>query len=214
MKSIDLLYGSPFLCTCVKELWLLVQCAIEQLHELDALNSFWFYCNAALEMVRDGKSVYNDSAALSPTKLAAAVKLNNWTEFTIWLQCGVAKLHGFTVRGEFTGSVNPRVLAHSFTKKNYVLWLRFFQQVKDNYDFLENVIRNFFNLDPSEEQLRFTIFLLLPILGDWWSSRCEVLMICWEYFHKKLNSSFFLPGSAPVTLAVIRCGFVWFCFYN
>lgn len=77
-------------------------------------------------------------------------------------------------------------------------------QVKDNHEYLENVLRQFLNGDPSEEQLRFMISLLLPILADWWPTRNEVLMLFWEYFHKKLNSSFFLPGSAPSTLAVIR----------
>lgn len=37
-----------------------------------------------------------------------------------------------------------------------------------------------------------------------WISKSEVLMLFWEYFHKKLNSSFFVSGTAPSALAVTR----------
>lgn len=37
-----------------------------------------------------------------------------------------------------------------------------------------------------------------------WISKSEVLMMFWEYFHKKLNSSFFVSGTAPSSLAVTR----------
>lgn len=106
LKSIDLLYASPFLCTCVKELWLLVQIVVEQLHERDALRTFWFYFNAALMETKQ-----NDSTR-SPTKSEGSSPLKWSAEFPIWLLCGVAKLHGFSVQGQFHGPANDRVITN------------------------------------------------------------------------------------------------------
>lgn len=44
----------------------------------------------------------------------------------------------------------------------------------------------------------------LTFLFHRWISKSEVLMMFWEYFHKKLNSSFFVSGTAPSSLAVTR----------
>lgn len=50
---------SPFTCTCMKEIWLLVQLLVERLHENGGqLNSFWHYFDAALNLHRERKSMF------------------------------------------------------------------------------------------------------------------------------------------------------------
>lgn len=77
-------------------------------------------------------------------------------------------------------------------------------QIKDNFEFLDALLRDFLNADPNEDVLRVTLYTILPVLTKWWPAKTDVLLVLWEYFHKKLNSSFFLQGAAPSTLAVIK----------
>lgn len=72
---------------------------------------------------------------------------------------------------------------------------------------MDSLLRDFLNTDPNEDILRVTLYTVLPVLAKWWPPRTDVLLVFWEYFHKKLNSSFFLQGAAPSTLAVIKLVF-------
>lgn len=58
--------------------------------------------------------------------------------------------------------------------------------------------------DPSEEYLRIVLFTIIPIVTEWWPSKIDIVMLFWEYFHKKLNSPFFIQGSSISSMAVIR----------
>lgn len=37
-----------------------------------------------------------------------------------------------------------------------------------------------------------------------WTPKADIVMTFWEYFHKKLNSSFYVSGMAPKALAITR----------
>lgn len=63
-------------------------------------------------------------------------------------------------------------------------------------------MRAFVNVDPLEQHLRAAMLTLIPLITEWWSPKADILMLFWEHFHKKLNSSFFISGAAPSTLAV------------
>lgn len=54
LKRVDLLYRTPFSCTCVKELWLLVQLVFESvlIGDHTCVNSFWGYFNCSLKMLQ------------------------------------------------------------------------------------------------------------------------------------------------------------------
>lgn len=57
LPSLELPTQSPFACVCVKEMWLLLQLLVEQLHDNgDQVNQFWSYYNAVLTLFKDGKS--------------------------------------------------------------------------------------------------------------------------------------------------------------
>lgn len=48
---------TPFVCVCIKEVWLMIQLLIEKLHENGGqLNTFWFYFGDVLKQFRDRKS--------------------------------------------------------------------------------------------------------------------------------------------------------------
>lgn len=204
MKRVDMLYSTPFVCTCVKEMWLCVQLMLEELRSRDGdaggggdgeedgvLMPFWSYLNESLVRVRDRTDVYDELRPHEsgvrftvPQRLAAP---EQWTEFAIWLVCGVAQLHGFDAAGRFWG----------YSQRNS-------RRVCDNYELLDGLLGDFLLNEPSEEVLRVTLFAVMPVLTQWWQPKTDVLLVMWEYFHKKLNSSFFLQGSAPSTLAVVK----------
>jgi len=56
----------------------------------------------------------------------------------------------------------------------------------------------------TETQLRVIIRLVMTLVTEWWEPRSEPIMILWEYYHRRLNSAFFVPGAAPDTMAVMR----------
>jgi len=53
-------------------------------------------------------------------------------------------------------------------------------------------------------QLRVIIRFVMTLVTEWWEPRSEPIMILWEYYHRRLNSAFFVPGAAPDTMAVMR----------
>lgn len=53
MKRVDMLYSTPFVCTCVKELWLMVQLFMETPNSDGTLKGFWPYVNESLYRIRD-----------------------------------------------------------------------------------------------------------------------------------------------------------------
>lgn len=78
--------------------------------------------------------------------------------------------------------------------------------MESNYPQLEAVLKACVTADSSvtETQLRVIIHLVMTLVTEWWEPRSEPVMILWEYYHRRLNSAFFVPGAAPDTMAVMR----------
>ncbi|XP_037046760.1 protein MMS22-like [Bradysia coprophila] len=173
-KSSELIIQSPFECMCVKELWLLLQLLVEQLHNHDRVDPFWMYFNKCLNQLNDGSKIISERS----------VQPKDDIEFSAWLLNGVSTLYGYSDSGTFVGSSSLRSA--------------------DNYELLEGLTRKFLNSDPAEELLRMFMCLTIPLMYEWWSPKTDIVMLYWEFFHKKLNSSFFIPGSAPSNLAIMN----------
>lgn len=52
--------------------------------------------------------------------------------------------------------------------------------------------------------MRIYLNLIESVLNLDWEMRTEPLILLWEYFQKKLNAHFFIPGGAISGLAVLR----------
>jgi hypothetical protein len=79
-------------------------------------------------------------------------------------------------------------------------------QVESNYPQLEAVLKSCVSADSTvtEVQLRVIVRLVTALVTEWWEARSEPVMILWEYYHRRLNSAFFIPGAALDTLAIMR----------
>ncbi|XP_005187651.1 protein MMS22-like isoform X1 [Musca domestica] len=175
-RSPELLFTSPFPCTCIKEMWLLMQFAIEKWHlkfpDGETL-TFWSTFNKAMQKIKGNM----ENLGLTPL---------SYCEFYNWIQYALVRLHGYRSNGQYEGA-------------NYT---RATNEDAQNYEFCERITQQFLNANPSEEQLRIYIGIQTPILLEWWPPKVNIAMVLWEHFHKKLNSSFFIAGSAPSNLAV------------
>lgn len=108
---------------------------------------------------------------------------NDSTVFSLWLLNGIVQLYGFSENGIYHGSGCMRI--------------------RENANLLESLLKAFVLSDPNEQQLRATMMIVNSLLINWWPQKSELLMMFWEYFHKKLNSSFYLSGTTPAALAVV-----------
>lgn len=167
----------------MKEIWLLIQLLTERLHENGGhLNSFWHYFDTTINMFRERKYPTIKQPCIS--RDTTAVFPNDPTIFSLWLLNGVAILNGFTENGSFHGPISIRV--------------------RENPELLETLLKAFIVTEPSEQHLRASLIIVSSLLVNWWPQKsAELLMTFWEYFHKKLNSTFYLNGSTPATLAVV-----------
>ncbi|KAG8227909.1 hypothetical protein J437_LFUL011837 [Ladona fulva] len=85
-------------------------------------------------------------------------------------------------------------------------------KAKNNYSQLEKSLLLFINqnsLPGSELKIellmrRYIYISSIICLERWWKPmRSEIVMIFWEYFHRRLNMSLLLPGSGPASLQQI-----------
>lgn len=177
-RPAELLYASPFPCTCIKECWLYLQLALQK-WTLAALVvtgeqfTFWQLFNETMAKLKTRM----DTFFLTTLSLA---------EFKNWLLHALVRLFGYRYNGQFVGPMHERALADT----------------ADNLDALEQCTQQFLNGNPTEEQTRVYVCLVMPTLLHWWRPRVSVPILLWEYFHKRLNTSFYAAGSAPSNLAV------------
>ncbi|XP_067636741.1 protein MMS22-like isoform X2 [Eurosta solidaginis] len=177
-RPAELLYSTPFPCTCIKECWLYVQIALQKwlLGSLSLTGeqiTFWQMFNETLNKLKTKMDKF------SLTNLTFA-------EFTNWLMHALVRLFGYRTNGQFVGPSHERATADT----------------AENYEMLEQCTQEFLNSQPNEEQTRVYICLLMPTLLHWWRPRVTIPVLLWEHFHKRLNNSFYAAGAAPSNLAV------------
>lgn len=175
MKNSELTQNTSFLCTCIKEEWLLIQLLIEKLNRQSSykLSTFWQYFNKLLETLRN-----DHNAKHVPTP-------SNWIQFSVWIMANVSKLQNYDQNGKKLDTNCMRM--------------------KDNYELLQTIVtKQFLNSDASEVELRTHLALIEPLICECWKPSMDSVMIYWECFHGKLNSSFYIPGSSLKNLPVVK----------
>ncbi|XP_046803254.1 protein MMS22-like [Lucilia cuprina] len=176
-RSAELLFSSPFPCTCVKEVWLLLQFSLQKWSLSEKPDedkiSFWSLFNKSMDRIRTKMDDYSLTTV-------------SYCEFSNWMLHALVRLHGFRSNGQYEGPNYSRATG----------------EAAENFEFCERTTQQFLNANPNEDQLRIFICLLTPTLIQWWQPKVNIPMILWEHFHKKLNSSFYIAGTAPSNLAV------------
>lgn len=172
-NSSNLVHTSPFICTCVKDLWRLLYLFITKLGEEEL--EFWTLLSSVLDEIENGKSFYKkyDSKRIL-LRSSQPISFKNHEIFAIWTVCGIVKL----------------------MDKEDVMFN------KSSYDLLENLIRKHQKIDQTEEKMRIILMIMADVLLNIWQPKSEVLMILWEYYQRKINSPFLIVGQSPNLMAV------------
>lgn len=168
----------PYPCSCYSELWLLIQLLVERNNEL----RFWTFFNESLSVyVKNATNVYTDDDFVLARMSNSPVTCQNYHVFVPWIMYEVAELQAFNEAGLYVGDSNHRI--------------------SENYEFLEKHVCEFLSSDPDEESLRIFMCLILKFFKIW-SPKPEIVIKFWEYFHKKINSPFFIGGSLLSAMSV------------
>ncbi|XP_055688278.1 protein MMS22-like [Lutzomyia longipalpis] len=71
-----------------------------------------------------------------------------------------------------------------------------------NVDLLDKTVKSFFAEDPSELEARVAIRLTASLILNNWPCAIDVIVQFWEYFHKKINTNFYIPSDGMSSLLV------------
>ncbi|XP_046847860.1 protein MMS22-like isoform X2 [Xenia sp. Carnegie-2017] len=178
-----LLNTTPFLCACVKELWVLLIQTLDFISGKHEIKSFWSSLTLILnELILDETGVenifHNGSSKISRKEALI---------FCWWLFVHIAPLYWYDVNGEYL--------------------IKEKANVSGNGIFLQDLLRqSFLTKDShtvSEDLSRCYLSCCLKILQHWHPNN-DVIILLWDYFHKKMNDMFYLPSQKIQTGACTR----------
>lgn len=76
--------------------------------------------------------------------------------------------------------------------------------MKSNYKLLECILREVLKTDVPESMMQLYIPLICNLCLDIWEPKSEPVILLWDYFQRRLNNTFYLPGAPLDKIAVIR----------
>ncbi|XP_066901349.1 protein MMS22-like [Halyomorpha halys] len=165
----QLRFKSPFSCTCVQELWLLLIKFCNNILLDESGKGFWdfiiTFLDVSLQLKRDEGEVSGTLFTFFKNNTSKS------TIFSLWFLHHIARLSIFT--GETSSS----------------------------YSLLESNLKFMFNQDINESNLRICMFFIEKLCLEIWEPKPQIVLILWEYFYKNINSSFYVPGAPPNTIA-------------
>jgi hypothetical protein len=175
-NSANLIFTSPFVCSCVKEMWLLLYSFMGKLQDNSII--FWDIISTTIGDLMCGReSLYRNLPSKKILARNSSLPMcNNVDQFSLWLISGVINL---------VGNENSQLLND-----------------KKSYDLYEGLVRNYLKADRSEESMRVLLLTISQVILRVWLPRSDLLMLLWECFQKKINSPFLIAGQSPNFMAV------------
>uniref|UniRef100_A0A672HQ04 Protein MMS22-like n=1 Tax=Salarias fasciatus TaxID=181472 RepID=A0A672HQ04_SALFA len=162
VRPTEALSSHHYLCTCTKELWVLLMFLLEHRHKVLHTQSFWSYMNALLRPLVSGKPAAEQFSGL-PTHCKDSLG------FTWWLVTHLAMLGQYSQNG-------------AVQDENHL---------GDNWTFVEELLKLTCNPKGglAEEHIRMHVHCTLSLFLLWEPSTSAVSTL-WEYYSKNLNASF------------------------
>uniref|UniRef100_A0AAG5DWK5 Protein MMS22-like n=1 Tax=Anopheles atroparvus TaxID=41427 RepID=A0AAG5DWK5_ANOAO len=156
----DAFRESPFLCECVKKLWLGMMSLAEN---TDGAVDFW-------------KILWDSMPAVLADRKDGFL-------FKIWVINGLAQFYDIKVHQD--AKTIPLV------------------KLAPNHTIIDDFLKELVQADCREEHMRTCLILLKPIITGLWPMRYEPVVILWDFFAVRLNSSFRLKNETLSTMACI-----------
>ncbi|XP_034384964.1 protein MMS22-like isoform X1 [Cyclopterus lumpus] len=153
------------LCSCTKELWVLLMHLLEYRNKVLHTQSFWSYMNSLLRPLVSGKPAAEQFSGL-PTHCKDPLS------FTWWLVTHVSMLGQYSRNGT----------------------LRYEKHLGDNWTLVEELLKFTCNPKGglAEEQVRMHVHCCLSLCLLWEPSTSAVSTL-WDYYCKNLSASFSVP---------------------
>ncbi|XP_075221047.1 protein MMS22-like [Lycorma delicatula] len=171
----NLLNCSPFNCSCVREIWLLLQLLLELRERELRTEDFWSVVNKILNSVLDFENSEPSSIKEVETlKLPDCYTCSNPFLFTTWFISHLSPLYKYNNR-----------------------------ELKSNYKLLERILKEVLKVDVSETLLQLYIPLIHNLCLNIWEPKSEPIILLWDYFQRRLNNTFYLPGAPLDKMAII-----------
>uniref|UniRef100_A0A3Q3WY48 Protein MMS22-like n=1 Tax=Mola mola TaxID=94237 RepID=A0A3Q3WY48_MOLML len=163
VRPTEALSSRHYLCSCTKELWVLLMHLLEHRNKVLHTQSFWSYMNSLLRPLVSGKPAAEQFSGL-PTHCKDPLG------FTWWLVTHLSMLGQYSRNG---------------TAQNET-------HLGDNWTFVEELLKLTCNSKVAEEQVRMHVHCCLSVCLLWEPSTSAV-SILWEYYSKNLSAPFSVP---------------------
>ncbi|XP_058838810.1 protein MMS22-like [Topomyia yanbarensis] len=171
----DLPYKAQFYCPCIQKLWIgMMALSTNTSFDID----FWIYLQNALDTV-DAEKRYRNITVKQSVK-------SNDVLFQTWLMNRIISLY------------QTRILDEETFKESPVITL------VEDLAILNRAYKEVAFVGKTEEQMRTILLLIKPIYTEWLTIRHDFLVSLWDYFSKRLNSSFQLTSEPLSNLACIN----------
>uniref|UniRef100_A0A665UNA8 Protein MMS22-like n=1 Tax=Echeneis naucrates TaxID=173247 RepID=A0A665UNA8_ECHNA len=163
VRPTETLSSHPYLCSCTKELWVLLMHLLEYRSKVLHTQSFWSYMNLLLGSLVSGKPAAEQFSGL-PTNCKDPLG------FTWWLVTHLAMLGQYSQNGMIQNE----------------------KHLDSNWAFAEVLLKLTCNPKVTEEHLRMHVHCCLSLCLLWGPSTSAVSTL-WEYYSKNLSASFTVP---------------------
>uniref|UniRef100_A0A3Q1FI97 Protein MMS22-like n=1 Tax=Acanthochromis polyacanthus TaxID=80966 RepID=A0A3Q1FI97_9TELE len=165
VRPTEALSSHHYLCTCTKELWVLLMYLLEYRNKVLRTQSFWSYMNSLLRPLVSGKPAAEQFTGL-PTHCKDPLG------FTWWLVTHLAMLGQYSRNGTIQNE----------------------KHLGDNWTFVEELLKLTCNpkVSLAEEQVRMHVHCCLSLCLLWEPSTVAVSTL-WDYYSKNLSASFTVP---------------------
>uniref|UniRef100_A0AAX7U7K7 Protein MMS22-like n=1 Tax=Astatotilapia calliptera TaxID=8154 RepID=A0AAX7U7K7_ASTCA len=164
VRPTEALSSHHYLCTCTKELWVLLMYLLEHRNKELHTQSFWSYINSLLRPLVLGKPAAEQFSGL-PTHCKDPLG------FTWWLVTHLSMLGQYSRSGMMVQN-----------EKN----------LGDNWTFVDELLKLSCKGGLAEEQFRMHVHSCLSLCLMWEPSTSAVSTL-WDYYSKNLSASFTVP---------------------
>ncbi|XP_046814404.1 protein MMS22-like isoform X2 [Vespa crabro] len=185
----DLRQKTPYSCTCMRELWLMLQIFIDELANRMQITSFWDHINFCINTMLDESKHQNSLIYWNKDTECSLLTYKNPELFCIWMIYHFTLLYGYN---------NDGIYLHTNCSR-----------IRFNYEQVEKILKAYVSKggkdgerDEIDEELQVMIPLLRILITDWWPSRIPIVSLLWDCFHKRLDQPFLLQTSGPWTLSL------------
>ncbi|XP_042281005.1 protein MMS22-like isoform X1 [Thunnus maccoyii] len=165
VRPTEALSSHHYLCSCTKELWVLVMHLLENRNKMLQTESFWSYMNLLLRSLVSGKPAAEKFSGLPK-------HCKDPLGFTWWLVTHLAMLGQYGRNGTIQNE----------------------KHLEDNWTFVEELLKLTCNPKGglAEEQVRMHVHCCLSLCLLWGPSTSAVSTL-WDYYSKNLSASFTVP---------------------